>query len=69
MGAPKWEALYEKAYPTGNTIKTPDIPKIDIPISGPVASTKIPWVAIGIIVVIVGITIVVIRKQKQASEK
>lgn len=64
--APKWDALYSKLYPPVNIMTTAAVPKID-KIQG--TGEKIPWVAIGVVVVVICCTVYLISKHQQEIER
>ncbi|MBL0200327.1 MAG: hypothetical protein IPP81_09150 [Chitinophagaceae bacterium] len=63
---PQWESLYLKSYPVANIISTATVPKIDA-MQG--TGEKIPWVAIGVVVVVICCTVYLISKHQQEIER
>ncbi|MBK8786375.1 MAG: hypothetical protein IPN43_07720 [Chitinophagaceae bacterium] len=64
--APKWESLYLKSYPPASIMSTPAVPKIDEIQS---AGGTIPWVTIGVVVVVVCCTVYLINQHRQEIER
>ncbi|MBK6380109.1 MAG: hypothetical protein IPF72_10460 [Chitinophagaceae bacterium] len=60
--ASPWEPLYLKSYPVANIITAAAVPKMD-EMQG--VGAKIPWVTIGVVVVVVCCTVYLISQHRQ----